>query len=601
MLRWLFVLASAAALVALDAQSLFAAGPATAWPPGGGTFSRGAGAYLSPWKILATWVLFATWVGTTDWVSRDAQSLKLRHALWNPIVFFSFFVALLLLWLIPLFSVGFVLLLVTFVGPLSAYIVVRDKAVISPYDKIMSAKHARRWVAQKVSKIGIKMEGADVDPRAQGPDVQFSAVGGATERDNNVNLLTARQSPAYLPARELIDDALQQRATHIMLDYTSTSVGLRHQVDGAWHERAPLDRDMGDLQLAVFKGLSALKIEDRRSRQSGTFDIQSGKEKYTCKISSQGTKTGERVLLQIESRKLTFKTVEDLGMRTKMYEQVEAILQQPGLLIFSSLPGGGLTTTLDVVLSTTDRYMRSFVSVADAGKPDRDIENVHLTTFSSASGETPATVLPKLIRTYPDVIVVRDVADLETLAILCEQVSEKRLMITSTRAREAVEALLRVMMLKIPPADFAPAVTAVLNVRLIRKLCEKCKEGYAPPAEVLKQLGLPAGRIEALYRPPTQPIDPKHPEVVCDQCDGIGYFGRTGIFELLTVDDDIRNVLTTAPKVENLRAVARKAKHRSLQDEGILLVGAQRHLVAGTATRPQTIGNRPCSSLSCSC
>ena len=99
------------------------------------------------------------------------------------------------------------------------------------------------------------------------------------------------------------------------------------------------------------------------------------------------------------------------------------------------------------------------------------------------------------------------------------------------------------MMLKIPPAEFAAAVTAVLNVRLIRKLCEKCKEGYPPPAEVLKQMGLPAGRVEALYRPPTAPIDPKHPEVVCDVCQGVGYFGRTGIFELLVVDDEIRDVL----------------------------------------------------------
>src|SRR5690606_17991662 len=105
------------------------------------------------------------------------------------------------------------------------------------------------------------------------------------------------------------------------------------------------------------------------------------------------------------------------------------------------------------------------------------------------------------------------------------------------------EALLRIMMLKIPPAEFAPAVTGVLNVRLVRKLCEKCKEAYPPPPEVLKQLGIPAGRLEAIYRTPTQPINPKKPDEVCDQCNGVGYFGRTGIFELLKVDDHIRKVL----------------------------------------------------------
>ena len=87
---------------------------------------------------------------------------------------------------------------------------------------------------------------------------------------------------------------------------------------------------------------------------------------------------------------------------------------------------------------------------------------------------------------------------------------------------------------------------------------------------MLKQLGLPAGRIESLYRPPTEPIDPKA-DAVCEQCRGIGYFGRTGIFELLVVDDGLRQVLAT-PKLENLRAAARKAKHRTLQEEGVLLV-----------------------------
>ena len=95
---------------------------------------------------------------------------------------------------------------------------------------------------------------------------------------------------------------------------------------------------------------------------------------------------------------------------------------------------------------------------------------------------------------------------------------------------------------------------------------------FTLPAEVLKQMGLPPGRVEALYRPPTAPIDPKHPEVVCDQCQGVGYFGRTAIFELLLVDDELRNLLATTPKLDALRAAARKAKHRTLQEEGVLLV-----------------------------
>jgi len=573
MLRALAVLVGALLICACDASLLLAADVATDGWPSTGPFYRGTGFYLSPWKVFGVWLLFLCWVRTTDWISQDSQKLELRWGLWNGIAFFTFFLGLLLFWAIPVFIVGFILLLITWVAPLATYIVYRNKQVTSAYDKILSAKHTRRWFARKMNSFGIKMAGADIDPRDAGPAIKLTPMGGATERDDKANLLSARQAPGWTPARELLDDAIKQRATHVMLDFTPTSVGLRYQIDGVWHDRSSIERLAGDPILEIFKALAALRPADRRSRQSGKFGVEAEKDKYTCKITSQGTQTGERAVLQFEAKKPPFKTYEDLGMREKMQEQLEELLSKQGLFIFSSLPGGGLTTTMDEVLSHTDRYMRNFVELVDEDKPTRDIENVHQTTFSAASGESTALALPRLIRTYPDVIVVRDVADQETLSILCEQArDENRLVLTSVRAKEAVEALLRMLMLKVPAAEFAPAVIGVLNVRLIRKLCEKCKEAYPPPPEVLKQLGLPAGRIEALYRPPTQPIDPKRPDVVCDACQGVAYVGRTAIFELLVVDDAIRQVLTTAPKLENLRAVARKAKQRSLQEEGVLLV-----------------------------
>jgi len=569
MLRAALVLAGAAAIWATGAQTLFAQ-DAQLWPPTG-DFRRGSGYYLDPWKLLTMWLLFLSWVQSSDWISRDAQELKLRWAMWNPIVFFSFVLGVLLFWAVPNFFVGIILLAIAYLAPLITYIVYRNKQVRASSDKVLTGKHLQRWFARKMKKVGINMAGGDDDPREKGPDVNYTAQ-GADDRDNSVNQLTARRSEGFMPSRELVDDALKQRATHVMLDYTPQTVGVRYQIDGVWHDRSALERTVGDPILETFKTLAAMNVKDRRNRQAGQFGVQANGGKFTSKITSQGTQTGERALLQFEPAKMPTLSLSDLGMREKMQEQLMNLIAQNGLFVFSSMPGGGLTTTLDQVLASTDRFTRNFSEVVDEDKPHRDIENVHLTTYSSKAGETAATVLPKLIRTYPDVIVVRDVADLDTLTILVEQAGEDRLAITSVRAKEAVEALLRIMMLKIPPAEFAAVVTGVMNIRLVRKLCEKCKEAYAPPPEVLKQLGLPAGKIEALYRTPTQPINPKKPDEVCDQCQGIGYLGRTGIFELLTVDDNIRKVLTTAPKLENLRLIARKLKHRSLQEEGVLLV-----------------------------
>ena len=570
MLRWFIVFAGAAAIAVLDPSASWAA-DADPWPALEGPFLRGPGAYLSPWKILSFWLLFLTWVRTTDWISTDGQLMKLKYAMWNPIAYASFFLAIVLFWILPWFPVGFILMLLAWAVPLTLYVIYRNKAA-GMYDRVMTSKHIKQYLARRLAKIGIKVEGADIDPRDRGPDVKMTPVGAGTDRNSNAGLLLARQSPGWMPTKELFDDAFKQRATHVMLDYTANAVGVRYQVDGVWLDRAPMERAGGDAVLEVIKNLGGMKVADRRSRQTGTINLEIAKQKLDCAITSQGTQTGERALLQFATQKVEFKSLDDIGMRAKMQEQLMELLSQNGLFMFSSLPAGGLTTTMDVVLSNIDRFVRAFVAVNDEAKGDRDIENVAITTYSKAAGESPATVLPKLVRTYPDVIVVREVPDVETLQILVDQVGERRAVIMGIRAKEAVEALLRALMLKIPPAEFASVVVGVLNIRLARKLCEACKEAYPPPPEVLKQLGLPAGRVENLYRTPTVPIDPKNPEKVCEVCNGVGYVGRTAFFELLTMDDNLRQTLIATPKLDALRLAARKAKHRSLQEEGVLLV-----------------------------
>lgn len=574
--RWLWLLCAAGALAGLDASTAWAQNP---WPEFGLdanpiSFPRGPGHYLALWKIGLAWGLFAFWVWTTDWVSRDCQQRGFDYSLWNSVAFFPLVVAFLLLWILPWFLVGFLLMLLAASTPLGVYIHYRNQRV-DPDKQVLTRVHLRRWLARNVNKVGMKMAEEKAGLDEQGPSVTLTARGAASDRDNSVNLLTARQSPGYLFVRELLDDAVKRRADAIALEFSEQAVGVKYQIDGVWHNYAQQDRQRGDLSLAVMKTLAALKPDERRAKQAGAFGAELAGEKLTCKLTSQGTPSGETALVVLGGRKVTLKTLDDLGMRPKMQEQLMELLERRrGMALFTALPAGGLTTTIDAALEKCDRYLRSFVEVCEETRPERDLENIPHTTYSAAAGETPATVLPKLIRTYPDAIVVRDPLNAAALGILCDQTDEDnhRFVFISIRAKEAIEGLLRVLLLKVPPAKFAGAMTLVLNQRLVRKLCEKCREAYAPPPEVLKQLGLPAGRIEAFYRPPTQPIDPKNPEKVCEHCLGIGYYGRTAIFELLLVDETMRKILATTPKIELLRDAARKAKHRTLLEEGILLV-----------------------------
>ena len=135
--------------------------------------------------------------------------------------------------------------------------------------------------------------------------------------------------------------------------------------------------------------------------------------------------------------------------------------------------------------------------------------------------------------------------------------------------------MMRVLLLKAPAEPFAKAVTGVVNVRLVRRLCDKCKQPYEPPPQLLQRLGIPPGRVQALYRewqPPTGDDVKKADLEPCQACNGIGYRGRIGIFEFLQVTDEVRKALVDSPNLDSLRQAARQGGARNLQEEGILLV-----------------------------
>jgi len=336
-----------------------------------------------------------------------------------------------------------------------------------------------------------------------------------------------------------------------------------------WHNSEAREREASDVMLAVMKTLANLEIKDRRNKQAGNFGAKYKGNGYLCSIVSQGVATGERVILSRTGKQERFTTYAEIGVREGLQEKwAEIMAADQGLLILSTMPGGGLTTVTDVSLEETDCLMRDFKAIEDVNHREREIENIDVTTYDSSAGESPATILPKLVRTYPNVYVCRDMVDAESAKILFDEVKDEHLVITTVRAREAAEALLRILQMKVPAKEFASIVKGVLYQRLIRLLCPDCKVGYTPPPDVLRKLGIPAGRVEQLYRPPkAEEIDKP-----CLSCQEMGYQGRTGIFELLLVTDQIREILTKQPKLELIKKAARASRQRSLQEEGVLLV-----------------------------
>lgn len=535
----------------------------------------GPGFYLAWWKVLLFWLIFLCWVRSSDWVSQDLQELKaLDYKQWNPIVVGSFMGAFVLAWLIPIFWVGLFLLLVAWAAPLSTYIVLRNKQVTS-HEKVMTPAHLRYWFAQKARFLGMKVEAEARDPHESGPPVVLTAR-GADERKNNIHLLSARQAPGFREARQIIADGLAARGDAVMLDYSQQGVSVRYLIDGVWHDGQTRDRESSDPALEALKILCGLNPQDRQNRQEGLFNAElrqkdAKPDKIAATLGAQGTATGERVLVQFERKKTPFANLDELGMRTKMQEQLREALGQPaGFVLLSALPATGLRSTTNLVIRSLDRFMREFVALEDASNRYEAIENVPVTTYPPEKKNDLAEIMDRMFHQEPSAVVIRDLVDAKMVELMFEQIANNRMFISTIRAKDCADAIARLLAMNVPQAEVARHLTAVLNQRLIRKLCEKCKEAYAPTPEVLAQLQIPEGKVQAFYRPPTP--NPEQPKEVCTACNGIGYFGRTALYEFLLIDDSIRKVLATNPRRELIYQAGRAAGMRTMQEEGILLV-----------------------------
>lgn len=557
-----------------------------AWPVYTVPFARGPGFYAAIWKLVMLAVVTWFWVKSADWVSRDTdemgEAIGLPASIWNPVVALPFLFGFLLAVTIPIFVAGWAVAFLLWLAPFVIYVVQRNGRVTDD-KKVFTPTHLQHWFANLGKK---QPKQREVKHAWQlGPEVELHAV-GPLQMENQQALIEARNFPAYVPMKYLLADALTQRAERIMLEYSASDVGVKYQIDGVWHNAAPkvdrkqlFDRSLGDAVLIVLKRLCHLKPQERRARQEGKMRVDFAGNKYDTLLQSQGTQGGERVSLAFTLVSKQIPTLEELGMRDKVREQLNELMGpgHHGLVVFASLPADGLSATWRAALRGTDRLMRDFISIEPINKREPEVENVDVNKIDPAKGETVEAAIPKLMLKQPEVMCIPEIASGEALGKLAQWVKdEDKLGIVSTRAKDAPDSLLRLLALKPPIEPVSEMLRGVLYIRLVRRLCETCREAYQPTPDLLQKLGIPAGRVQLLYREkqPRQPGQERkrgEPEI-CPACGGLGYKGRIGIFEILTLDDKLRQAVLKQANLETIKKLSRAAGNRTLQEEGILLV-----------------------------
>ena len=363
--------------------------------------------------------------------------------------------------------------------------------------------------------------------------------------------------------QQIFEKAIGMRSTDIHLEpKAAEELTVRCRIDGIMQNVSTLKGSAAKAVVSAIKVCANMDIAERRRPQDGTFALLKGGHKFDVRAASGPTNFGEKMALRLldADSNVIKGGLTSLGMRDSMLKTLQAIVQQPhGMLIVCGPTGSGKTTTLYVALSEIDVLSRNIVTIEDP--IEYQLENISQTAVNTAADLTFAKILRSVLRQDPDVILVGEIRDKETAEIAMQAAMTGHFVFTTLHANDTATTVTRLLDIGIDTSLIQSAITAVLAQRLVRVLCPKCKEPYPAPAEFRQKLGVPADKEVTIYK-----------EKGCPACHGTGYKGRTGVHELLVFDNAIRDLLVEHPSIQAIRAAARKAGTRTLQESGIAKV-----------------------------
>jgi general secretion pathway protein E len=525
---------------------------------------RGPGFYLNLFKFVPVVLIFLLWVWTTGWADHDMRELNnLRFEMWNSILFLAGVIGFALLWVIPIYVAGLAVLLLFYFIPLFVYIYSRNQQVPLE-DQVMTPYHFGELLNDLMAKLGIRPifnKGEDSRDKS-GPPILFVGKTVATGQIDEERVARAEQSKFYMSAKELVYDAILRRSTDIHLEPAQDQLSVRYRIDGILHAAEPFDRPTGDAVINIFKVLSALDISEKRKPQDGSFGAKLEGRDIDFRVATSGSKGGEKLVMRILDNGQQVAKLEEIGLRPKMVQEIKELVTQPhGMFLCCGPTGSGKSTTLYACLREIDRFQKNIITVEDP--IEYHIDNVTQMEINTKAGQTFAGSLRSILRQDPDVIMIGEIRDQETATIACQAATTGHMVFSTVHSNDTITALFRLLDLGVEPFMIASALSAVLGQRLVRLLCENCKEPYKPKPEFLKKANLPADKVDVFYRRPT------NPEQVCPNCGGMGYHGRVGIFELLVITDAIREMLRENPSMNAIKAEARKNGMIYLQEDGL--------------------------------
>jgi general secretion pathway protein E len=354
----------------------------------------------------------------------------------------------------------------------------------------------------------------------------------------------ANQAPVIKLVNVMLLDAVRARASDVHVESTVSGLRIRFRLDGVLHEISRLARQYQSAVISRIKIMAGLNIAERRVPQDGRARLRLADREIDLRISSLPALHGESLVLRILDHGTTARELSDLGMPDEVDERfVRLTRRSSGIVLVTGPTGSGKTTTLYAALQRVNQPGVKIVTVEDP--VEYQIDGVTQIPVNRKAGLTFASALRSILRHDPDVIMVGEMRDTETAAIATQAALTGHLVFSTLHTNDAAGGVTRLVDMGIEPYLVAATVQGILAQRLVRVVCDDCK-GIATAESA----------------------------VGCESCSHTGYKGRTGIYELLTMTEDLRALVVGRAPLDEIRAAARRDRMKSLYEDGMHKVAA---------------------------
>ncbi len=392
-------------------------------------------------------------------------------------------------------------------------------------------------------------------------DVVTEKTAGSQDKEMSLQDLQAavKEAPVVKLVNSIIGEAIKAEASDVHFEPQREKVRVRYRIDGLLYEKFTVPKGLQPPVISRIKIMAGIDIAERRRPQDGRIGLIFGEREYDIRVSTLPDIYGEKVVLRILDKKSIRIDLNALGLDEEERDVVEKLISYPyGIILVTGPTGSGKTTTLYSVLNQLNDTTRNIVTVEDP--IEYELEGINQTAVNVRADYTFASGMRHILRQDPDVVMIGEIRDVETAEISIQAALTGHLVFSTLHTNNASSAVIRLLNMNIEPFLISSSVIAVIAQRLVRKVCPHCREEMELSDGIKKDIAgiLPdAGEMKFVKGKG------------CDQCNEIGYHGRTGIYEIMPVTQEIKDLVLRRATEKEISDVAIKQGMRTLQMSGL--------------------------------